>query len=254
MDKFLSSKYYNRTWNLNDTKVVMIKLEERTPLESVKRARPFPAIDMRKEKLDSAKFLLTPRAYEEIKNGREVDEALSGMGSIGASLSHINLWYKLSISGRNEDTGLLIVEDDADLNVSIEDAYEQMKNMQKGLVISSTIFSDLSKLFHGLTAYYLTPRMASYLLKKVFPLNEHIDKYLFYMYEYDYNKNKDNMVIMAKPITTNLGNFISTLNHSALKFPVKHPGVISILTIMTILAVVCVVLTICVCVLCRANF
>lgn len=237
MQTFISSKYYRRDWDLGDKKTVVIKLGDRTLDKTLQDAHVFPAIDMRKEQLDNVKPFITPRAYDEIKNGREVHEALSGIGSVGAAFSHINIWIKLADSERED--GLLIMEDDAILNEPSLSLYKKLSSMNKQMIIGGSAI--LNKKFQGLYAYFITPDMARTLLSRVFPLNVHIDKHLYYMSVF--MDIPEDAVLLEKDMARSDWS-LSTLNHSLLKVEsaIKSPLVVTLILISIIMLLTCIVL------------
>ncbi len=143
---------------------------------------------------DELKRLMTPRAYFELRNGRYVHEAFSGVGSVGCYLAHINAWKKCASSGEP----LAIFEDDY---VAKEGSKEII---EKALKESKIRGFDILRLQHrrnpdygenveqirgskniiriirteGTCAYIITPRAAQILLMNAFPLDVQVDHYL----------------------------------------------------------------------------
>jgi len=142
---------------------------------------------------DELKNLMTPRAYFELKNGRYVHEALSGVGSVGCYLAHTNAWKKCLFNGEP----LAIFEDDfvakPNSREIIEKAFKEAcsrdfdvlrlqhrSNPDYGEILiplnSDVIVGVLRT--EGTCAYIITPRAANILLERAFPLDMQIDHYV----------------------------------------------------------------------------
>lgn len=176
---------------------------------------------------DDLKKYLTPRAFFELTNGRYVHEALSGLGSVGAYLSHMKCWEKCV--ELNED--LAIFEDDITLvknydPINLQKAYRDAKQFNYDILrlteevrhysfgkdeyVTENIIKN--KVTQHIAGYIITPRAASILLK--YKITSHVDfnisfisdfenlnhycvvkKFYDYNYEYDRNKINHNQVL-----------------------------------------------------------
>lgn len=154
----------------------------------------FDGVDGRKLSDEKLKSLLTPRAYFELKNGRYVHEALSGVGSVGCYLAHTNAWRKCLESGEP----LAIFEDDFVakpgtrelMNKALREArvlkFDVLRFQHRGNTDYREKTQDvegsdvLMKVLHaeGLCAYIMTPRAARALLEQAFPLDAQVDHYV----------------------------------------------------------------------------
>lgn len=142
---------------------------------------------------DELKNLMTPRAYFELKNGRYVHEAFSGLGSIGCYLAHTNAWRKCIHLGEP----LAIFEDDfvakpnskEIVERAVKEAFyigfdilrfQHRNNPGYGEKLESLNSDNLLRVIRteGLCAYIITPKAAEVLLERAFPVDVQIDHYL----------------------------------------------------------------------------
>lgn len=154
----------------------------------------FDGVDGRKIPNEELKKLVTPRAYFELKNGRYVHEALSGVGSVGCYLAHTNAWKESLRSGEP----LAIFEDDfvakpgtkETMTEALREAsargydvlrFQHRRNSDYGDRTENVPDSNhLVKVLRaeGLCAYIMTPKAAKALLTSAFPLDAQVDHYL----------------------------------------------------------------------------
>jgi len=154
-----------------------------------KNAEYFQGVDLRDTPDSVVKDLLTPRGYYELKNGREVYEALSSRGSVGCYLAHVNAWKRCLRDNRE----LAVFESDFRVDPSkageISKAYTSAKAMGYDLFQFGYITSVDNQFFTvngtvangrtpvpeimtgrnilGLAGYFISPRGAAKLLSKV---------------------------------------------------------------------------------------
>lgn len=141
---------------------------------------------------ETVKDMLTARAYYELKKGRCVHEAISSLGAIGCTLSHVEAWKRCVASGKP----LAVFEDDfvasenasEILSVTYEDAVEHDFGVLR--LVHFEIFHDVDpkKVTENITTgifsnagtgfYIITPDAAEAALKSVFPIDIQVDFYL----------------------------------------------------------------------------
>ncbi len=153
----------------------------------------FDGVDGRKLSDSQLKDLMTPRAYFELKEGRYVHEAPSGVGSVGCYLAHTNAWKTCLASGEP----LAIFEDDfvakpgskEKMEVSLREAmdrgfdvlrFQHRRNPDYGEYLEDINSKNLIAVLRteGTTAYIMTPEAAKKLLSKAFPIDAQVDHYL----------------------------------------------------------------------------
>jgi len=219
---------------------VCITLDPESPtrakptLREIKRVgfvnvKTISGVDLRKKSLKDVNDLLSVRAYGELHSGRYVHEALSGLGSVGCYLAHLNAWKKCVKLG----TPLVIFEDDLlftpDAKERIEEAYnsavensydilricysipDYVSKFQAGTPISSS----LSRVNRGesAAAYIITPKAAKLAVEHALPMEMHCDHYLDFLSK-KYGLN--NYYITKSVRIDNEAAKASTLNHNSI--------------------------------------
>ncbi len=158
-----------------------------------KNPRFFDGVDGRKISDVTLKSIMSPRAYFELKKGRYVHEALSGVGSIGCYLAHVNAWKACLKSGNV----LAIFEDDfvaksgskEKMEIALKEAssrgfdilrFQHRRNPDYGEYLEDIDSKVLMSVLRteGATAYIITPKAAKLLLSKSFPINAQVDHYI----------------------------------------------------------------------------
>lgn len=135
--------------------------------------------------------LISVRSFFELYKGRCVHEGLSGKGSIGCYLSHVNAWkYCIDIG-----EPIVVVEDDFTPTEKAKELlpkiYEEAKKLDYGILrlgyfemiehedkkqISKYLTTDHSLV--GTICYIITPKAALAALKSAFPMELQVDFYL----------------------------------------------------------------------------
>lgn len=127
--------------------------------------------------------------YKRLQEGFQIfgsnTDYMTNKAQIGCALSHIALWQECA--QRKEP--LLVIEDDTVVKSSRAEIERHLANQSFVsliyLYLSRTSFSgkisDISTSFYGFQAYYITPSAANVLLRDVFPLSLHIDRYAAYV-------------------------------------------------------------------------
>jgi GR25 family glycosyltransferase involved in LPS biosynthesis len=179
-------------------------------------------VNVKSKPLAELASLLTPRAYWELKNGREVHEALSGTGSVGCYLAHLNLWKKCAAGTEP----IAIFEDDiyfrtnafetlpAVLREAEEMDYDILRLSYNPTTNGSPASAHLSHVVKGWggSAYILTPKAASVLVKDAMPMNMHCDYYM------DAASLKHNLNHYYVTVPLDINRMLpSTIGHSPLK-------------------------------------
>lgn len=179
-------------------------------------------VDLRSFTLDQLKTLLTPRAYVELLQGRQVHEALSGLGSVGCYLAHLKLWQ---VAAESREP-IAIFEDDVSFNGSaldlIKDAEKHDYDILR-LIYDTSYYPDrepgeqvsplLRKTDRGIStaAYIMTPKAAKLAVQHAMPIEMHCDHYLdFIAHQY-----KLNQYYPIKPIHNGF-RAASTIHHQPL--------------------------------------
>ena len=142
----------------------------------------FKAIDGRKfetEKLLKDKKI-TYRAYSDLLQGRHEHSGIPGLGSIGCSMSHYNLWKKCV---DNNFPYIIVLEDDVSLPNKIS-RYVLKKISEplykpNGLFVSATIKRS-SKIpeFQGSQFCILSNGACKELIKNIYPIDMQVDYYM----------------------------------------------------------------------------
>lgn len=145
-------------------------------------------VNIKNRPLDEFSDILSHRAYLELKNGRKVHEALSGMGSLGCYLAHLKLWKKCAES----QEPMAIFEDDIGFT---EDAAQKLPALlddaekhnfgvlrlsyvpwKEGPTASNLLKRPL--LGVSCAAYIIKPEAARTIVKHAYPIEMHCDFYL----------------------------------------------------------------------------
>ena len=183
---------------------------------------------------DEIKKILTPRAYYEtiIDKKRYSHETLSGLPSIGCSISHINLWKKCVANNQI----IAIFEDDI-MNILSPDVINKVYHdalAHNFDILKFTYFGNMSPIKQKITpnlvkltleyscgAYIITPKCAEILLKYAYPIDTHIDQYINFVamiYKLNIYGTPQNSIIWTNPK-------VSTINHDNLTL---HPDFVQI--------------------------
>ena len=145
-------------------------------------------VNIKGQPLSKFKDLVSTRAYRELLEGRQVHEALSGLGSLGCYLAHLNLW-KLCASS---DRPIAIFEDDAQFD---RDAPQRLQSLLKEAEkykfdILRLIYVPWSEtvqvspllrrinLGQSASAYILQPKAARVLVEHALPAELQLDLYM----------------------------------------------------------------------------
>lgn len=162
--------------------------------------KPLKAVDGRKLPDEALRNIMSLRAYNEMKYGRLVHEAISAPGAIGCALSHIKAWE----IAQNSDRPLAVFEDDFDTGLSrdkcqevIQGALEDAQKHDFDILRLGHSVNDECRLnipdrevtsrikiiprLQGGIAYIITPRGASRLLSRALPIEMHVDYYMSFM-------------------------------------------------------------------------
>ena len=223
-------KWYT-DWIPHEGNFIVICVKDRVLHPSMRRATAFPAIDMRTKDIRDVDDFITPRASFEIRYGRRVHEALSGMGSVGCAFSHILCWSKIA-NMENKNRLVCVCEDDAivdnDSNLQKHLNVLEAQNVMFAMIgwncgpwcqmtSSESFTEDWTRYINGTRAYVLTPSMAHILLTRALPLDCHIDYYIKFMKWILPESVSKRMVVYGKGdlVRQKIGH--STLNHSMLR-------------------------------------
>lgn len=223
------SKWY-ADWIPHEGKSIVICVKDRVLHPSMLRATAFPAIDMRTTDVHDVDDFLTPRASFEIRYGRRAHEALSGMGSVGCSFSHILCWSKIA-DMENKNRLVCVCEDDAIVDDSDLQKHLKVLEAQNSMfamigwncgpwcqMTSSKVFTkDWTRYINGTRAYALTPSMAHILLTRALPLDCHIDYFIKFMKWILPESVSKDMVVYGKGDLVRQKIGPSTINHSMLR-------------------------------------
>jgi len=153
-------------------------LEENLKKIGFKDIHHFQAIDGRKMKPEKLlkNEIISIRAYNDLVYGRDQHTGISSLGTIGCTLSHLELW-KLCKSSLPY---IVIVEDDlipSNLSKSDINNIKNALKEQNGAFISSNVRTGDELLF-GLHFYFLTKGAATNLVKKALPIDMQTDHYV----------------------------------------------------------------------------
>jgi GR25 family glycosyltransferase involved in LPS biosynthesis len=154
------------------------KLEKSLKQVGFQDVNHFQAIDGRK--MDPKKLLndntIGIRAYHDLVYGREEHTAISSLGTIGCTLSHLELWKKCA----NNLSYIIIAEDDV---IPKKISESDKTNIQKALEVPngcfiSTPFKKGEKTLMGLHFYFLSQGAAQKLSNKALPIDMQTDSYV----------------------------------------------------------------------------
>tara|TARA_B100001059_G_scaffold234480_1_gene277194 strand:- start:205 stop:1047 length:843 start_codon:yes stop_codon:yes gene_type:complete len=223
-------KWYT-DWIPSAGKSIVICVKDRVLHPSMRHATAFPAIDMRTKDVHDVDIFLTPRASFEIRHGRRVHEALSGMGSVGCAFSHILCWRKVADMD-TKNRLVCICEDDAivdnDSNLQKHLKVLEAQNVMFAMIgwncgpwcqmtSSESFTEDWTRYINGTRAYVITPSMAHALLTRALPLDCHIDYYIKFMKRILPESTSKRMVVYGKGDIVRQKIGPSTLNHSMVR-------------------------------------
>jgi GR25 family glycosyltransferase involved in LPS biosynthesis len=156
----------------------------------------FPAVYGKKLDKDYLDTVIHPYVWYTIENGQTTDPDIQSLGAVGCSLSHISLWQKLVDSSEEV---FHITEDDACVNASSEKVNAFLKEVEeidpdwdvvyigynpcsiyKQISISPTV-QKINSLSFGTQSYLIRKKGAEKLLRKAFPISQHVDTYMSIM-------------------------------------------------------------------------
>ena len=144
----------------------------------------FKAIDGRVFKPDFLvkKNLITIRSYHDLLSGRHQHAGISGLGAIGCTMSHNELW-KLCVN--NDLPYIAIAEADLYLkDISPETEHKIKKILEKPNSIFVSTKIDKKKIiekFYGLHFYILSNAACKELIKNTFPIDVQTDWYIAHL-------------------------------------------------------------------------
>jgi len=178
-------------------------------------------VDLKQHDLARLKELLSPRAFVELQQGRQVHEALSGLGSVGCYLAHYRLWQRC-VEAREP---IAIFEDDVQFQADapqrvqelLADAAAQRYDILRLIYFpqarGARVTPLLERVQHGwsASAYVLQPRAAALIVKHALPMEMHCDYYLDFVSQ----QHALNHYCPALPLHVNRA-LASTIGHSAL--------------------------------------
>ena len=179
------------------------------------------AVDMRKPSMselykDERISLYTKFTIQ--KKHRCDHKQIDRTGAIGCTLSHYNVWKKII----DNDIKIAIVMED-DMHLMNNFYYILQKEVKKynkefdilNLGYLKTYFSDIdnSKLYFGTGCYIVTKEACEILCKHVFPIDTHVDAYLFLLNHFGYIK----MIMSNEDVIFHGGDFDTNISHGVLK-------------------------------------
>lgn len=154
------------------------RLEKDLKNVGFKQVYHFQAIDGRKLDIKDLikNDIISIRAYNDLVYGREQRTGISTLGTIGCTLSHLELW-KLCSQSLNY---IIIAENDLKIKkIKDKDVKNIIKVLQKPRgVFISTNFSKNDELLFGLHLYFLTKDASTELAKKALPIDLQTDNYV----------------------------------------------------------------------------
>jgi GR25 family glycosyltransferase involved in LPS biosynthesis len=139
-------------------------------------------------------------------------------GAIGATLSHYKIWRKMI---DDNIPMAIIIEDDMHLmsnfyNIlekEIEKYNKEFDILNLGYLKNHYSDVDNSKFHFGTGCYVVTKEACEILCKYVFPIETHVDAYLFLLNHFGYIR----MIMSDKDIIYHGGEFESNISHGNLK-------------------------------------
>lgn len=179
------------------------------------------AIDMRKPNMselykDNRVSLYTKFTIE--KKHRCDHKQIDRTGAIGATLSHYNVWKK--IIDNNIHMAIIMEDDMHFMNNFFIGLQEEVDKYNKEFDILNLgylkkYFSNIenSKFYFGTGCYIVTKEACEILCKHVFPIDTHVDAYLFLLNHFGYIK----MIMSEKDIIFPDAMFDTNISHGVLK-------------------------------------
>jgi len=180
----------------------------------------FQAIDMRKTNLDSLYKDDRVSLYTKFtiqKKHRCDHKQIDTTGAIGSTLSHYSIWKRIL----DENIEMAIVfEDDIRLMSNFFDIVNQeIKNNGKFDIINigymKNAYSNVddSVFYFGAGCYIVTKKACEILCKYAFPIDTHVDAYLFLLNNFGYLK----MIMSDKTVAFPQGGINSNIEHGNLQ-------------------------------------
>ena len=178
-------------------------------------------VDLKQHDLARLRELLTPRAFVELQRGRQVHEALSGLGSVGCYLAHYRLWQRCAAGSEP----IAIFEDDVQFQADapqrvralLDDAaaqrYDILRLIYMPMARGAAVSPLLERVAHGwsASAYVLQPRAAQLIVKHALPMEMHCDYYL------DFVSQQHGLQHYCPRVPLHINRALgSTIGHSAL--------------------------------------
>lgn len=155
-----------------------LELEQNLRQLGFEHVRHFKAIDGRKK--TPRQFLdediISIRSYNDLVYGRQQHTGVSSLGTIGCTLSHLELWKLCS----EKLPYIIIAEEDLIINEITEKNIRDIQNAlnKENGVFISTNFTPGDELLVGLHLYFLTNGAATTLVQKALPIDLQTDCYM----------------------------------------------------------------------------
>ena len=157
------------------------KLEEQLEKVGFKNINYFKAIEGRKMNVEKLlkDGIIAERSYNDLMYNREEHIGISSLGTIGCTLSHLELWKLCS----HNFPYIIIAEDDVkpkEISESDKINIENALKKTNGCFISTSLKKN-HKTLMGLHFYFLSNGAAKGLSKKALPINMQTDSYVGYL-------------------------------------------------------------------------
>lgn len=161
-----------------------LSLEKELKKQGFNNVNHFKAVDGRKYVLGELvkKEILTPRAYNDLRYGREQHSGITSLGAIGCTLSHLELW-KYCIA--QNFPFIVVAEEDAYFKKQINptDLKKITTTLQKNnsCFISTNKNLEKNEQFFGTQFYIVSKDGAKQLVKKCLPIDLQTDAYMAHL-------------------------------------------------------------------------
>tara|TARA_Y200000002_G_scaffold372889_1_gene371247 strand:- start:466 stop:1275 length:810 start_codon:yes stop_codon:yes gene_type:complete len=185
-----------------------------------------------------------------VKNNLRTDITFTdNINQLACALSHIEMWKKVKKSG----VPSIIIEDDVYLtkrlkNQIINRCYQIPRNIDFASILylgndntdkyNNDWYRIMNRSFWGLQMYFITPNGASKLLKDIFPINIHIDRYIGY---YASVNNNFRAICYKNKYNPSLSELFSnsTLNHQTnIKSVLPESNTFYIILVSTVIIII----------------
>lgn len=164
------------------------KLENELSSIGFKNVNFFEAVDGRKLKPDELlkDKIISIRTYNDLTTKQRSDHiGIPGLGAIGCTLSHFNLWKKCVDENLKN---IIIVEDDISLhrikNKDLEKIINIIDDPNKGFISVNSLFPHRIKkqtTFYGTHFCILSNNICKVLIDNVFPIDVQVDAYISHL-------------------------------------------------------------------------